>query len=150
MGNRVLTRAVADLMADKEGALAQCCESIVLAAPDIGAKVFLQEIAPRLIESEARVTLYASSKDLALKGSQKFNGEPRAGDILPAPVLLEGMETVDASEVDTSLLGHSYYGDSTTVVSDLYHLIKHGRPAWLRPALSRVKTPAGTLYRFRR
>jgi esterase/lipase superfamily enzyme len=119
MGNRVLTQAVKELFEDKKCALARCCESIVLAAPDISAKVFLQDIAPRLVESDARITLYASSADLALKGSQKFNGEPRAGDITPSPVIIDGMETVDASGVDTSLLGHSYYGDSTTVVSDL-------------------------------
>jgi esterase/lipase superfamily enzyme len=150
MGNRVLTQAVKELFEDKKCALARCCESIVLAAPDISAKVFLQDIAPRLVESDARITLYASSADLALKGSQKFNGEPRAGDITPSPVIIDGMETVDASGVDTSLLGHSYYGDSTTVVSDLYQLIKYGRRAWLRPALKRVKMPAGTLYRFQK
>jgi hypothetical protein len=38
--------------------------------------------------------------------------------------IVNGMDTIDASAVDTSLLGHSYYGDNRSVISDLFALVR--------------------------
>jgi hypothetical protein len=39
------------------------------------------------------------------------------------------METIDATEVDTSLDGHSYFGDQSSVIADMYYLIHDSKPA---------------------
>jgi hypothetical protein len=72
-----------------------------------------------------------------LELSQRVHGYPRAGDSWPDLVVVSGIDTIDVSEVDSSLLGHSYYGDNETVLTDLFYLIHEGRPPekrdWLEP-----------------
>ena len=138
MGNRALTEALREIALDtaQQGTL---FHQVVLAAPDIDADVFRQRIAPAITGKARRVTLYASSNDLALVASRAFNGTgPRAGDSSRGLVLVPGIETVDVSEVDTSLLGHSYYGDSPTVLTDLKELLTAERAADERPNLEAV------------
>ena len=56
---------------------------IVLAAPDIDADVFRNDIAPALAGPGLPVTLYASSVDLAMVASQKVGGAP--APVTPVP-----------------------------------------------------------------
>ncbi|HJN07933.1 MAG TPA: alpha/beta hydrolase [Pirellulaceae bacterium] len=73
--------------------------------------------------------MYASSKDLALVASREFNsGDPRAGDAGKDLVIVAGIDTIDVSAGESSLLGHSYYGDSTSVLHDIEFLLRN-RPA---------------------
>jgi esterase/lipase superfamily enzyme len=108
---------------------------IVLTAPDIDAEVFRTDIAPHIIKTGERVTLYASSNDTALAYSKQIHGYPRAGETGDNLLVLPGMDTVDVSAVDTSLLGHNYYGDNETVLSDLVEVLHEAKPpsqrAWL-------------------
>jgi len=59
------------------------------------------------------------------------NGYPRAGEITRPPLLVPGIDTIDASAVDTSLLGvfHQYYADNKTFLSELFSLIRDKTPA---------------------
>ena len=47
-----------------------------------------------------------------------------------------GVDTIDATAVDTSLFGHTYYGDSGTVLTDIFAVLHDAKPAeqhrWLR------------------
>ena len=83
------------------------------------------------------ITLYASSNDEALKISKEIHGYPRAGDSGRNLVVVPGMDTIDVSLVDTSLIGHFYYGSNNTVLSDLVDLLHESKPPsqrpWLRP-----------------
>jgi esterase/lipase superfamily enzyme len=102
---------------------------VILAAPDIDATIFKQRIAPSIVTKARRITLYASSKDLALFASRQFNsGDPRAGDAGDEIVVVSGIETIDASAGDSSLLGHCYYGNSVSVLRDIEHLLKDQPP----------------------
>jgi esterase/lipase superfamily enzyme len=94
-----------------------------LAAPDIDTEVFMS-LAEEMRQAGQRVTLYASARDRALRLSKRFNGYPRAGDVAGRIAVVEGIDTVDASAVDTSLMGHSYYGASRTVLSDIFYLLR--------------------------
>ena len=62
-------------------------------------------IAARIKTVPGRMTLYASSGDEALRASQRLAGYPRAGQGGAGIVVVAGIDTVDASLVDTSLLG---------------------------------------------
>src|SRR5262249_10959106 len=75
MGNRALTRAFGQLIAEKPS-LRKRFKEIILSAPDIDAEVFKRDIAPQIVPA----TLYASSTDEALTLSKKFRQYSRAGD----------------------------------------------------------------------
>jgi esterase/lipase superfamily enzyme len=125
MGNRPLVAAMNRIAQESTGQVRKRFRQVVLAAPDIDAAMF-RGLAAVLRRSAERVTLYASSNDLALKASAQFQGYQRAGDTVPNVVVVEGIDTIDVSQLDTSLLGHSYFGDNTSVIADLYYLIRDG------------------------
>lgn len=134
MGNRALTAAVRELAL--EGKMTDApLGQIVLAAPDVDAEVFRRDLLPAMQASAERVTLYASSYDQALRVSKTLHGYPRAGESGEGLVLAQGLETIDVSGVDLSMLGHSYYGDVARVVDDLKTLIFENKAAAARPYL---------------
>jgi esterase/lipase superfamily enzyme len=93
---------------------------LVLAAPDIDAEVFQKEIAPKITKLAKRVSLYSSSKDVAMTVSRYYNNQRRrAGDSDPEIITLEGVDSIDVSRVDTSLVGHSYYGSNNSIITDI-------------------------------
>src|SRR5262249_46174327 len=102
---------------------------LILTAPDIDADTFKNDIAPAILNDVKRVTLYASSQDKALDLSESVHGYPRAGDTRDGIIIVPPMETIDASAVDTSLVGHSYFADRSSVISDIYYLIQDSKPA---------------------
>jgi esterase/lipase superfamily enzyme len=122
MGNRALVNALSQLQTTA-GAASQFKE-VILAAPDIDVGVFSQ-LADALRSRAERVTIYASSRDAALALSHKFHSFPRVGESGANLVLLPGIDTVDATDVDTGLVGHSYFGDERTVLHDLFDLIRY-------------------------
>ncbi|MFD0797185.1 alpha/beta hydrolase [Maribacter chungangensis] len=139
MGNRGLTRAMIDVLNDKPE-LKSKIKEIILAAPDIDAKVFKNEIAPQMVSLSANpITLYVSEDDLALKASEMLHGNPRAGDAGEGIVILNGVETIDASGVDTSFLRHSYFADTNSIISDIFDIIESGKRALKRTRLSNVE-----------
>jgi esterase/lipase superfamily enzyme len=128
MGNRALTSALRDLSLMHESSKPMFNE-VVLTAPDIDAETFINDIAPAVVKTARRVTLYASSNDEALIMSKKVHGYPRAGDSGSQLVVVPGIDTVDVSAVDTSLLGHNYYGDNSSVLTDIFELLNDSKPA---------------------
>jgi esterase/lipase superfamily enzyme len=120
---------------------------LFLAAPDIDADTFKDEIAPRILTADlptTHVTLYASSKDEALLASKKFHGYPRAGDAGDLQFILAGLEYIDASSVDTGFLGHSYYGDNRSVIADIHYLIDGHLRACKRFSLKEIEVNGGS------
>lgn len=137
MGNRALTSALRELALERRD-LEPLFHEVVLTAPDIDAEIFRRDIAPAIVKTAQRVTLYASSNDEALVLSKQVHGYPRAGDSGDGLVVIPGIETIDVSAVDTSLLGHNYYGDNATVISDMIDLVRNSKSArersWLQTA----------------
>jgi len=95
---------------------------IILAAPDINANTFRRDIAPQLSKLAVRSTLYCSQTDRALRGSMIFNSYKRAGDANEPIVIEPSLDTVDATGLDPSYLGHSYYGDCEPLIQDVRQL----------------------------
>lgn len=147
MGNRALTRAFGELVSSRPELRSRFRE-IILAAPDIDADVFIRDIAPQMIDARSTISLYASSKDKALLASKKAHGYPRLGDTSDKIVVLPGMDTIDASAVDTSFLGHSYFAERKSVISDIYNLLSEGKRPDQRPGLKGVSSPSGRYWMF--
>lgn len=142
MGNRALTSALLSL-APRMKKESPMFHEVVLTAPDIDADVFKRDIAPRITRAARRVTLYASSNDEALALSKRLHGYPRAGESGADLVVVDGVDTVDVSNVDTSLVGHSYYGSNDTVLADLFYVLTEPKPAQTRSWLAPV--PLGSM-----
>lgn len=137
MGNRAVTDVLKEIRLELGKEKSKLFNQIILAAPDVDAQVFVKDIAPRIKDTGERVTLYASSNDRALLASKFVHGYLRAGESGKGMVVVDGVETVDVSGVDCSFLGHSYYGDSTSVLADLALVLRGKRPfqerTWLMP-----------------
>jgi len=135
MGNRALTAALEQLARDRSADGPPLFHEVLLTAPDIDAEIFRRDIAPAIVKTAERVTLYASSRDAALAASKQFHGHPRAGESGENIVVIPGIDTIDVSAVDTSLVGHSYYGDSDSVLVDMAQLLHDQKPPELRDRL---------------
>jgi esterase/lipase superfamily enzyme len=150
MGNRVLAPALSAIGKHTTPDSTRF-RQVVLMAPDIDSELFAR-MAQSIKASAEHVTLYASSRDLALEASTFLAGAPRAGlsgtSLLILPNL---MDTIDVSNVDTSLLGfdHQYYGDNQTILSDLFYLLR-GEPVEKRFGLDAATGASGGYWVFRK
>ncbi len=147
MGTRALSGALKDILTDTPN-LAEKLREVILAAPDIDAEVFKRDIAPALSQTKNPITLYTSSNDLALKASRMVHGNTRLGDSTPSTTVAHGIESIDASNVRTDLNGHAYVGDSPSVLSDMYYIIKEGLRAEDRFHLKPIDTITGRHWEF--
>jgi esterase/lipase superfamily enzyme len=150
MGGRPLTRALLALF--EEGPkYRDRVQELILTAPDIDAAVFKRDIAPKLREARQSTTLYASSTDKALAFSKKLHGYARAGESGDGIVVSKGIETIDATDVDTDLgFGHSYYAEARSVLGDMFYVINEGKRASERFGLRPVPSSGGVYWAFKR
>src|SRR5206468_914704 len=127
MGNRALTAALREIELEMRDQ-ARLFNQVILAAPDIDADDFRNNIAPAMQRTANRLTLYASTHDEALMASQFLHRGARAGDAGDGLVVIAGIDTIDVTAIDSSLWGHSYYGSSNPVLRDLRMLLSRAIP----------------------
>ncbi len=145
MGNRAVIECLKSFAASSLPAGAGVLDQVVFAAPDYDAGT-LEDMAATLSTRAARFTLYASSEDLALKASRELrSGLRRAGESGQSLLVVTGIDTIDASNVDTSLLGHGYFGERT-VLGDIFYLLKDRKGPNDRYGLQRRQTLADRRY----
>jgi len=149
MGNRALVRVLKSI-ASKGVSDSQCMKfnQIMLSAPDVDRDHFIN-----LIQNTSniflRLTLYVSENDKALQLSKKIHRYPRAGDAGESIIILEKVDTIDASQLDTDFLGHSYFGDHKSIVSDIFNLLHYNLPSDKRFGLFQIKIDKGTYWEFK-
>lgn len=120
MGNRALLRSVNALAAAMRPTRKKLGQ-IILAAPDVDADLF-DKLAITYPSVSSRTTLYTSSRDWALQASAVFHQYDRAG-FYPPIALIPGIDTVQVSNVELTMLGHSYYAQARAVLNDMFDLI---------------------------
>ena len=120
---------------------------LILAAPDIDI-VRMGQIIPGLVATKkiGRITLYASSRDLALQASTKVNKVFPVGHVPPVNTF-KGVDTIDASAIEGTFLGHDYFASTRAVLTDMYILLTHGS-APPRMGLEPVSENGTTHWRF--
>ena len=137
MGNRGLLRAMQQILNQVEDKSDTKFNQIFLAAPDVDSNLF-RNLAKAYNQLAQRTTLYVSAKDKALATSGIVHDRSRAGYNPPITVV-EGIDTVEVSDVDLTWLGHGYFADLRTFLEDMSELIKYNTPPGdrnnrLRPA----------------
>ncbi|MEB2647755.1 alpha/beta hydrolase [Pseudomonas canadensis] len=128
MGSRTVTTALSELYRYNPK-LRLKIKEVILAAPDIDAGTFRLLIAPKISNVGVPVTMYVSSRDRALALSKKVHAAPRLGQFNNGSNVYPGIDTIDASGLDAGFVGHSYYGDSCSVITDISDLFDSGRRA---------------------
>ncbi|NOQ75504.1 MAG: alpha/beta hydrolase [Crocinitomix sp.] len=146
MGNVVLTDALIILKNENRLPNAQINE-IILAAPDLDKDIFVQQIIPK-IKDIGRFTLYASSNDKALIASRTIRaGYNRLGEGGEYITIVDGLESIDASDVDTSLLGHGYFTDTLSLINDI-HQVLMGELPHQRILIEHLRPTRGELLKY--
>jgi esterase/lipase superfamily enzyme len=143
MGNRGLLRAAHEIA---ERASGVPFGQIFLAAPDVDTGTF-KALAQAYRKVAERTTLYASSKDKALEVSGTLHDYPRAGHTPPVTIV-SGIDTVDVTDVDLSLLGHGYFAEQRSVLQDMHDLIMHDDSPDRRLGLTPVVDVVGEYWRI--
>lgn len=132
MGNKVFTKALDELHRENKNIK---LNQVILAAPDIDAKVFMDNIVPSIKSITNRTTIYLSNKDKTMMLSESIRTrEPRLGrgdKELKELLLLQRWEKekinlINASNTDFSLWGlnHSYFAEIESVIFDISNAIK--------------------------
>jgi len=127
MGHQIVLPALVELLKLNSESVAGDLNSndfineLILNAPDFEEKKF-KEIAPQLLKSAKRITLYCSYNDNALVASETFNKNKRIGSCS----YVEHIDVVNVSELDAPTLGlglgHGYYS-SRPVLSDVFQVL---------------------------
>lgn len=144
MGSETIAKALA--LTAPEDSLPRFAQ-VVFAAPDLDRRTFGREILPRLAPRAARVSLYASNDDDALRASRTMNGVWRLGLGGDSLVVLRGMDTIDATRVRADALGHTLFGNQA-FLADLTALMANGTSPAERRLLP-VQRAGLTFWRFR-
>ncbi len=123
MGNRMVLRSI-DRIA--KGAMGIRFGLVLMAAADVSANVFRNQ-APSIPRLSSRVTHYVSGRDTALAVAERVHKAPSAGSC-PPHVIVEGIDTIEVTEVDLSLLGHSFFAEAEPVLYDMYISLRGEHP----------------------
>jgi esterase/lipase superfamily enzyme len=126
MGNRGLLRSLPNIISQVQLHSNISFGQIILAAPDEDPDVF-RNLAQAYQSIAERTTLYVSAKDKALAASGIIHDFPRAG-FTPPIMIVPGVDTIEVSNIDLTLLGHGYHSDARGVLQDMHQLLKNTSP----------------------
>lgn len=147
MGTSLVSNALRDLRTERPDLR---FGPVILAAADIDSAVFMNQLAAPLANAGYPITVYASTKDRVLQLSGGVvNAGRRVGSGPPSVILHRGIDYVDASNVDTDLLGHGYFVENKALVDDVFLAITHRFRAEFRNLVPVSVPPFGTYFRIR-
>jgi esterase/lipase superfamily enzyme len=138
MGNRGLLRSLQRVATQFQEQDRLPFGQIFLAAPDEDPFVF-RNLAPVCQTLAERTTLYVSNKGKALS-STDFSYKRDFPSYQPGVPLISGVDTVDVSRIDLSLLGHGYYREARPLLEDMYDLLLEGTAPDRRFGLQKIET----------
>jgi esterase/lipase superfamily enzyme len=126
MGNRGFGRAIQRITSAAAASSGIRFGQIILAAPDVDVDLFtkLAKVYPTISD---RTTMYVSAKDKALGFSKFLQDSDRAG-FTPPVTVLAGIDTIEVTSIDLSLLGHGYYAEAAPILYDMKELMDSGNP----------------------
>lgn len=143
MGNRGVLRAIDRIVAKAGASSTVRFSQIVLAAADVDQDTF-ERLSVAYQAVADRTTLYVCERDLAVEASHWLHGYPRAG-LTPPTLVVKGIDTVNVSDIDLTLLAHGYVGDAREVLQDMHSLLR-GTPVNGRFGIRAAQTATGQAF----
>jgi esterase/lipase superfamily enzyme len=144
MGNRGLLRAVDRIAATAASRTSTPFNQIVLAAADVDQDTF-RRLSVTYKQVAERTTMYVCSKDKAVEASHWLHDFPRAG-LAPPVLVVPGIDTINVSNLDLTLLGHGYVAEARELLTDMHALLRQGSPPEQRFGLRQQKGPNGDFW----
>lgn len=144
MGNRGILRAVNRIAAEATQRTGKPFDQMILAAPDVDADVF-RDLCSAYSRVSRQTTLYVSSKDWAVGAACWLHGFPRAG-LLPPIMVAPGIDTINVTHADLTMLGHGYVAQARLVLTDMHALLRFGAPPKDRAGLKLQTSQDGRTY----
>jgi esterase/lipase superfamily enzyme len=141
MGNRGLLRAIQRITAQAASTVGIRFGQVFLAAPDLDADLF-RNLAPFYPRISERTTLYVSARDRALEASRWIHQAGRVGYAPPVTVV-DGIDTIEVTGLDLSILGHGYFAEAHGVLYDMHHLLRQNTDPSSRLRLRAKRNPDG-------
>ncbi len=138
MGNRGLLRSLQRVTTQFQGRNQPPFGQIFLTAPDEDPNIF-RNLAPACQALAERTTLYVSGAGQALS-TTSFSHKRDFFGYMPSLTLVPGVDTVDVSRIDLSLLGHGYYPEVRPLLEDMYDLLLEGTAPDRRFGLRKIET----------
>lgn len=112
-------------------------KTLALLAADFDRDTYADDASRDVNLRAERVLIYVSNKDRALSASSRIRDVAgRLGQPLPTPYSDEKAETIDASDLEAGIVGHSYITDREEVLEDLHGAVMQGLEARRRKNLS--------------
>lgn len=121
---------------------------VVFVSPDLAASEFLQHVLPVLHERADRVTVYASTADIALWTSWGSNMERRLGLGGRFATVAKGIETIEVPYSETDAIGHNPF-EAEPFRDDLHRLLVERRGAGKRSLEVVGRDDGLTMWRLR-
>lgn len=122
MGCLPLGRAFADLQKELGPRYMTRFRELIFITPDVNRNMFTEQILPALRTTGVKLTVFTSDRDKKLMESHQERAGLRLGDPLLGS-FLKGVHFIDASAVDTSMVGKPYYVKKGTVYEDIKEII---------------------------
>jgi esterase/lipase superfamily enzyme len=144
MGNRGMLRAINRIAERASGLTGKPFGQIVLAAADVDSDLFKQQAAAYVALSK-KTSIYVSPKDKAVEVSHWLHEFPRVG-VAPPTITVDGIDTINVLNADLSLLGHGYFAEARSVLTDLHDLIVHEASPEMRFGLRKATDENGHVY----
>ena len=149
MGGRIVG-AVLEHMFSIQPSHRERIREIILVAPDIEANQFSEQFATLIGTESSPITLYASENDPSLAVSKQFNTYRLAGDSVGQLLISTKVETINAGTTDLSLNGHSNYSDTSSILGDIWDLVRNNLRANSRSKLVGKYSPEGSFWEYPR
>lgn len=110
-------------------------------APDVDEGEFLSWI-PEMKNTADRISIYGARDDQALTLSMSLFGLPRLGLFRPGHFIsADGIDTIDVTDENFGILGHSYFINSPKVIEDLRIVLTTSLPPSERGLIMPLGTP---------
>ena len=149
MGGRIVSAALKHMFSIQPSYKDRIRE-IILVAPDIGANQLTAQFTTFIGTENAPITLYASVNDPSLAVSKQFSTIRLAGDAVGQLVISANVETINAGTTDLSLNGHSNYTDTSSILGDIWDLVRNNLRANSRSKLMSRFSPEGPFWEYPR
>jgi len=144
MGNRAVLRAVNRIAEAAQTRSGVEFGQFMLAAADVDADTF-RRLASAYTNVARRTTLYVSERDRAVESSRWIHRFARAG-LIPPVMIVPGVDTINVTNADLTLLGHGYVASARDVLQDMHELIRHDSAPDRRFGLKAANTVDGERY----
>jgi esterase/lipase superfamily enzyme len=141
MGNRGLLRAMDRIASTAAKRSGTPFNQIILAAADVDQDTF-KRLSVVYKQVAQRTTMYVCARDRAVEASHWLHDFPRAG-LVPPVLVIPGIDTINVSNLDLTLLGHGYIAEARELLTDIHTLLRHGAPPEERFGLRQETGPHG-------